>query len=116
MSARTMDARVADGDTYRGLKRFIADTFPDVHWEVYSWHQYTGSPDTWEEGKTFLIYGGLVDGWKYGLPQFKAPDGDESAVIGALYDQIEVWWRERNPGLPMRVFNAVRAALTSGRP
>ena len=111
MTHNGMDKAKLTGDAYRGLKRLIADTFPDIHWEVYSWHQYTGSPDAWEEGKTFLIYGGFVDGWKYGLPQFKAPDGDEIAVIEALQDHVETWWRAQNPGIPMRLFNAVRAAL-----
>ena len=98
---------------YRQLKRLIADTFPDIHWEVYNWHRYTGRSDVWEEGKTILVHGGFVDGWAYKLPAFQAPVGDEQAVIDALEAQIAAWWQERNPGLVMRVYNAVVAPLTS---
>lgn len=108
ISAGDLVERKAD---YKPLKRLIADTFPDIHWEVYNWHKYTGRPDVWEEGKTIRIHGGFVDGWAYKLPAFQAPEGSEQSVVDALYVQIETWWRERNPGFVMRVYLAVQSAL-----
>lgn len=99
--------------SYRQIKRLIAHTFPDIHWEVYSWHKYTGRPDVWEEGKTVLIHAGFVDGWAYNLPAYQAPEGDEQAVIDALEAKITAWWQERNPGLVRRVYRSVSALLSS---
>lgn len=94
---------------YDKITALIASTFPDIHWEVYSWHKYTGRPDVWEEGKTILVYGGFVDGWKYELPGFQATEGDEQSVIDAIADQIEQWRKERNPSIVARMFRALRA-------
>jgi hypothetical protein len=68
------------GPSVSDVERAVSETFPNIHWEVWSeWK--------WDGHKASKIVRGAVDGWQYGLGIYRY-SGDETYVcrhmIGCL--------------------------------
>jgi hypothetical protein len=88
-------------DPFAVLKRLIAATFPDIHWEV--WGVDNKSPP--------LVFGGGVDGWKYRKGMLNAEEGSREFVVGQLSAQIVEWYAEDHPIKAALLSFTFRAAL-----